>query len=237
MQVFKELIENNFVYVDKTHLLYDIVKLKTAFIINGERRTGKTMLLSTIKAIFEEPKSWWEEHGKNLKIWQLDPNFFKDNPYPVIHFDFSQSPNNESFIDLIREALNNAILNYQLPLNDIEKKITLQKLVHVEFADVLNKLMAIHNKPAVLTIDESDQPLINQMFSERIKDENIRAERMSETIESFNIFYGYLKAKLASCQVRLVVVTGHSMIAKSAIYSGNIVFFSTFRNKIFTYSF
>ncbi len=182
------------------------------------------MLLSTIKSIFEEPKPWWEEHGKNLMIWQLDSNFFDKNPYPVIEFNFSQSPNNASFINRIREALNNAISKYKLSVNYIEENITLERLVDVKFADVLNML----KKPTVLTIDEADQPMINQIFNERIKDENLRAKRMSKIIKSFNIFYGYLKAKMASGHVRLVVVAGHSMISKSAIYSGNIVFFSQY---------
>ena len=222
------LMEKNYIYVDKTSLIYEIAQEPTAFIINAERRTGKTLLLSTIQAIFKEPKSWWEEHCKNLKIWQVDPNFFDNNPYPVIQFNFANSPNNKAFINRIREAINNAITTYKLPLKDIEEKITLEELVDVKSADVFNKLKAIYNKPALITIDEADQPMINQIFNERIKDENLRAKRMSKIIKSFNIFYGYLKAKMASGHVRLVVVAGHSMISKSAIYSGNIVFFSQY---------
>ena len=135
------MIEANFIYIDKTDLLYEIASLKTAFIINAERRTGKTLLLSSIKAIFEQPKSWWEEYGKNLKIWQLDPNFFDNNPYPVIHFNFANSRNNKAFINRIREAINNAITTYKLPLKDIEEKITLEELVDGKFADVFNKFL------------------------------------------------------------------------------------------------
>ena len=219
------MIEANFIYIDKTDLLYEIASLKTAFIINAERRTGKTLLLSSIKAIFEQPKSWWEEYGKNLKIWQLDPNFFDNNPYPVIHFNFANSRNNKAFINRIREAINNAITTYKLPLKDIEEKITLEELVDVKFADVFNKLKALYNKPAVITIDEADQPLLNQMFDEKLTKIQIK-NGMGETKKSFELFYGYLKAKLASSHVRLVVVAGHSMIAKSTIYSGHFYFSS-----------
>ncbi len=224
LQDFKLLMEKNYIYVDKTALIYEIAQEPTAFIINSERRTGKTLLLSTIQAIFVEPKSWWEEHGKDLKIWQLDPNFFDNNPYPVIHFNFANSPNEQAFINRIREAINIAITTYKLPLKDIDEKITLEKLVDVKSADVFNKLMAIYNKPAVITIDEADQPLLNQMFDENLTETQIK-KGMQETIKSFNLFYGYLKTKLASRQIRLVVVAGHSMIAKSAIYSGNFYLF------------
>jgi len=217
-------MEKNYIYVDKTSLIYEIAQEPTAFIINAERRTGKTLLLSTIQAIFKEPKSWWEEHCKNLKIWQVDPNFFDNNPYPVIQFNFANSPNNKAFINRIREAINNAITTYKLPLKDIEEKITLEELVDVKFADVFNKLKAIYNKPAVITIDEADQPLLNQMFDEDLTEIQIK-NGMGETTKSFDLFYGYLKAKLASNHVQLVVVAGHSMIAKSAIYSGHSFLF------------
>lgn len=213
--------EKNYIYVDKTDLIYEIVKLNTAFIMNAERRTGKTLLLSTIKTIFQEPKSWWEEYGKNLKILQLDPNFFDKNPYPVIHFDFSQSSSNISFIDRVREGLNDTISNYHLPLKDIERSITLQKLIDVEFADILKNLKNIYKKPAVVIIDEADQPLINQIFDDRIKDEIVRSERMSETIGSFKEFYGYLQAKLASQNLRLVFIVGHSRIMKSMYFGSS----------------
>ena len=223
MQDFKRLIERNLVYVDKTDLFYKITG-ETAFIINGERRTGKTLLLSTIRTIFGEEKRWWEDHGRNLKIWQLAPKFFDNNPYPVINFDFSQSESNAWFLDRIKEALNNAIRMYELPLNDIESNPPLRKLID-KFGDVLNNLLKKFKKPSVITIDESDQPLLIQMFDETIKDDKLREKRMSETIRSFTRFYGYLKSKLASNHLRLVVVAGHSMIDKSTIYSGKILFF------------
>lgn len=220
LQDFKMLIEKNYIYVDKTALIYEIAQEPTAFIINSERRTGKTLLLSTIKTIFEQKFEWWQQYGANLKIMQLNPNFFDANPHPIIEFDFSQSQNNDSFIDRIREALNTTITNYHLPLKPIEKAITLQKLIDVEFADILNHLRGMQSNKVVITIDECDQPLLNQMFDENLTKE-LQEQRMTATIKSFNMFYGYLKYQLGSKGfVRLVVVAGHSMIAKSSIYSG-----------------
>lgn len=215
LQNFKEFIENKLIYVDKTAFLSDIIKWNGAFIINAERRTGKTLLLSTIRAVFEEKREWWESHGKNLKIWEMNPQLFDKNPYPVINFDFSQAANNEAFAERICEALNSTIIKYKLPLDQIEETVTLQQLVNVKFAKVLNSLigMQAQEKPngAVITIDESDQPLLNQMFDEELTKEQ-QEKGMNRTLKSFNLFYGYLKAKLASGQVRLVVVAGHSMI-------------------------
>ena len=218
------LMERKYIYVDKTDMIYAVIQDPSAFIINSERRTGKTLLLSTIKAMFEQNEEWWQRYGSDLKIMKLNPNFFNANPYPIIEFDFAQSQNNNSFIDRIREALNVTITKYKLPLKYIEKIIPLQKLIDVEFADILNQLRARQSNKVVITIDECDQPLLNQMFDESLSNEQLEKD-MAETIKSFNIFYAYLKSQLSSKGfVRLVVVAGHSMIAKSGIYSCILVF-------------
>ena len=220
-QDFKKLMEKNFVYVDKTDIIYKIVNLDTAFIINSERRTGKTLLLSTIKAIFEQKVEWWQQYGANLKIMKLNPNFFTQNPFPVIGFKFSQCQNNEDFIIKIAESLNKVIDNYDLQLDEIPININPTVLISGNFSKVLRHLQKkFQKKPIIITIDEADQPLINQMFSEKITNEKEKTELISSTIISFNQFYGFLKDQLAEGIVRLVVVAGHSMIAKSSIYSG-----------------
>jgi len=105
------MIEANFIYVDKTDLLYEIASLKTAFIINAERRTGKTLLLSTIKAMFQQKSEWWQQYGASLKVMAINPNFFAQNPFPVLEFSFSQCPNNERFLKDIRRCLNIPLRN------------------------------------------------------------------------------------------------------------------------------
>ena len=73
-------------------------------------------------------------------------------------------------------------------------------------------------RPAIVTVDEADQPLINQIFDEKLSEKE-RDEKITNTIESFNQFYGFIKGKIPN-QIRNVTVAGHSMIAKSSIYSG-----------------
>ena len=113
-----------------------------------------------------------------------------------------------------------AIRKYQPKMEEIAENLSIDSLVRDKFSDVLGKLQTKFNRPVIITIDEADQPLINQMFSERITNEKQRAELMGITIDSFNQFYGLLKDQLASGIVSLVVVAGHSMITKSSIYPG-----------------
>lgn len=223
-QDFKEFIEANFIYVDKTDLIYKIVQLKAAFIINSERRTGKTLLLSTIKAMFEETAEWWHKFGKDLKVMSIDPRFFDRNPYPVIEFTFPNCNSNQRFISCIAEGLDEAIAQYQLPLRktyeeiETNQPLSLNKFVLKKFNQVILELSFKFKKPAIITVDESDQPLINQMFNDDLNIDE-KALKMKETIDSFNEFYGFIKGKIPK-QVRMIVVAGHSMIARTTLYSG-----------------
>ena len=145
------------------------------------------------RAIFEEKREWWETNGKHLKIWELNPQFFDKNPHPVIHFDFSQAPDNEAFTDIIRGALNDVSSTYNLEVNHIEENVQLKKLIYVKFKDILRSLLRMQNKNkpngVVITIDESDQPLLNQMFNDQLPKKQ-QEDAMNITLNSLNLFYG-----------------------------------------------
>ncbi len=53
---FKELITNNYIYVDKTKYIYDILSSSKYIFISRPRRFGKSLLLSTIRYIYESKK-------------------------------------------------------------------------------------------------------------------------------------------------------------------------------------
>ncbi len=53
---FKELITNNYIYVDKTKYIYDILNSSEYIFISRPRRFGKSLLLSTIEYIYEGKK-------------------------------------------------------------------------------------------------------------------------------------------------------------------------------------
>ncbi len=46
---FKELITNNYIYVDKTKYIYELVNNGGYIFISRPRRFGKSLLLSTIE--------------------------------------------------------------------------------------------------------------------------------------------------------------------------------------------
>jgi hypothetical protein len=59
-QDFEKLRRGNYVYVDKTALLYQIVSTQNPYFLGRPRRLGKSLLLSTMHAYFEGKRELFE---------------------------------------------------------------------------------------------------------------------------------------------------------------------------------
>ena len=68
IQTFSEIVNHDMVYIDKTDLIYQLVKPQKYFFLSRPRRFGKSLLISTLQAYFEGKK----ELFKGLKIEQLE---------------------------------------------------------------------------------------------------------------------------------------------------------------------
>lgn len=82
IQNFEKLRNGNYVYVDKTDQLYDIVCQGGYYFLSRPRRFGKSLLVSTLEAYLQGKK----ELFKGLAIDSLEKDWVK---YPVLHIDLS----------------------------------------------------------------------------------------------------------------------------------------------------
>ena len=82
MQSFDKIREDNFVYVDKTNLIYQLVKDGNIYFLSRPRRFGKSLLVSTLKHYFLGHKELFQ----GLAIEQLEQEWLE---YPVFHIDFN----------------------------------------------------------------------------------------------------------------------------------------------------
>ena len=82
IQNFDKIINDNYVYVDKTDLIYKLVTEGTIYFLGRPRRFGKSLLVSTLEHYFLGHK----ELFKGLKIDSLEKDWLE---YPVFHIDFS----------------------------------------------------------------------------------------------------------------------------------------------------
>ena len=82
IQTFSEIITENYLYVDKTALMYNLVSQSKYVFLSRPRRFGKSLLVSTLEAYFKGRK----ELFKGLAISQLESAWTE---YPVFRFDLS----------------------------------------------------------------------------------------------------------------------------------------------------
>ena len=151
VQIFAELRQANLIYVDKTALIYNLVKAKKGFyFLSRPRRFGKSLLLSTFESLFR----FGLRDFKGLAIEKL---WYEDKTYPVIHLDLSKCTNFntlEEFIILYNGIVENAFADAGLSIP--EPKFTDEPLSLR--LDRLFRQLAPSQHP-VLLIDEYDAPL------------------------------------------------------------------------------
>lgn len=79
IQTFEKLRKENYLYVDKTELIWKMAFASNPYFLSRPRRFGKSLLLSTFEAYFEGKKELfeglaierWRRNGKSIRyyIW------------------------------------------------------------------------------------------------------------------------------------------------------------------------
>ena len=82
IQDFEELRKGNYLYADKTDMVWQIANGDKYNFLSRPRRFGKSLLTSTLKCYFEGKKELFE----GLKIMDLEKEWVKR---PVIHFSMN----------------------------------------------------------------------------------------------------------------------------------------------------
>ena len=90
IQSFEDLRNKGFKYVDKSAILYKLVTEGKYYFLSRPRRFGKSLLLSTIKAIFEGKRELFDGLAIAAKpdiTWEK---------HPVLHLDLTEDYSNDS---------------------------------------------------------------------------------------------------------------------------------------------
>ena len=83
IQSFKEIREGNYLYVDKSDIVWNMVNLGEKYnYLSRPRRFGKSVLVDTLESYLEGRKDLFE----GLKIMQLEKDW---KQYPVIRLDIA----------------------------------------------------------------------------------------------------------------------------------------------------
>ena len=199
IQSFETIRTEDFLYVDKTKHLLNIVKKAGNYFLSRPRRFGKSLTISTLEAMFKGKVELFK--GLYAEDWVKEK---AKNPNPVIKLDMSPFSKYKD-----RESLNNSIiknLERFLFLNDLD--FPSEKNAGDMFANIITKLYKQFGKVVVL-IDEYDKPI-----TDNIND----LEKAEEIRDSLKSFYTVLKSN--SDYIRFVMLTGVSKFSKAGVFSG-----------------
>ena len=187
LQSFDQLIEDGYVYVDKTDMVYSLATEGKIYFLSRPRRFGKSLLVSTLKNYFLGRK----ELFKGLKIESLEKDW---KVYPVFHLDFNGTDYTISgqLERKLRYYITSWAEQYSLP--ERSKELGLGDL----FSEVIRAAHQNTGMRAVVLIDEYDKPILDVLDV----DKNLEEEHRNILKGFYSVF------KSADEHLQFVFLTG-----------------------------
>ncbi len=206
IQSFEQIIEDDYVYLDKTALVYDLVTNGKIYFLSRPRRFGKSLLVSTLKCYFEGKK----ELFKGLAIDKLEKEW---KQYPVFHLSFG----GQNFVEPY--ALDKVLEEFVAMAERIYGREELAETLGSRFKAVLGNAHKKTGMRAVVLIDEYDKPLLDVMDM----DISVQNEYGKMTLEDYNrnLLKGvYSVFKEADDDLQFVLLTGVTKFSQVSVFSG-----------------
>ena len=196
IQTFSEIINEDYLYIDKTGIAYSLIDNFKYVFLSRPRRFGKSLFLDTLKNIFEGKRELFrglliEEHWN----WEVS--------YPVIKISFSGGIHSKA--DLEEDLL------YILKSN--EERLGLECInkskAQYFFAELIKKASQKYQQRVVIVVDEYDKPILDNI--ENISEALVIRDGMRDF---------YTKIKENDEYLRFAFLTGVSKFSKVSLFSG-----------------
>ena len=191
---FADFTLENFVYVDKTEYIPQLVKLKRVF-ISRPRRFGKSLTLDTIATLFE---TGVDPYFKGTWIYDK----WTEPTYPVLRLNFLNLDN--SSLEDFKNKLNSNITEFA---NKISVKGYVEKKEPEDSIDSMLEKLREEKRQIVILIDEYDYQLTS----------NINNDDLYKQFQSkIKRFYANIKNKWA---IKFLGITGVTRLKDVEIFS------------------
>ena len=185
---------NNYIYVDKTKYIRDLIKLEKVF-ISRPRRFGKSLTLDTIATLFE---TGVEPYFKGTWIYDK----WTEPTYPVLRLNFLNFDKNS--IEKFNNKLNSKITEFA----ELNHVTTYKEKEEAEDSiDHLLEQLRLENRQIVILIDEYDCQMTANINNETLY------KQFQEKIKSF---YANIKDKFA---IKFLGITGVTRLKDVSIFS------------------
>ena len=207
IQTFEQIIQDGYVYVDKTDLVYELVKGGKIYFLSRPRRFGKSLLLSTLENYFLGRK----ELFMGLAIEKLEKEWLE---YPVFHLSFA----NGNFTD--GKILTQILEDYVAEAEAKYGKNIYANTLGGRFASVLRAAHEKTGRRAVVLIDEYDKPMLDVLeldyYVTDSEGNRIKLEDYNRNV--LKGFYGVFKD--ADKDLQFVLLTGVTKFSQVSVFSG-----------------
>jgi hypothetical protein len=199
IQTFSKIREEDFVYIDKTPLVHQMVDSAGRFFLSRPRRFGKSLLVDTFKELFEGNQALF----KGLYI---EDKWDWSKTYPVIKLSFGGSVV-ESRTDL-DQLIYNLLKENQRRLNLTCDQFSLHDPAGC-LAQLIQIAAELYQQKVVVLVDEYDKPILD----------NIDHPELAASIrDGLKNIYSVLKDQDA--YIQFVFMTGVTKFSKVSLFSG-----------------
>ncbi len=195
IQSLEKLRAGNFIYVDKTKMIYRLVQNGQYYFLSRPRRFGKSLLISTLEAYFRGQKELFD----GLAIYDLETEWLE---YPIFHIDLNTANFREK--GSLFAILNDYLCNWEEKYGKSASETTLA----LRFKGVVERAAKKIGRNVVILVDEYDKPIL-QTFHDSELQENYRNE--------LKAFYSVLKTQ--DRYIKFAFLTGVTKFGKISVFS------------------
>ena len=195
IQTFSKIIEEGYCYIDKTALIYKLVKSGKYYFLSRPRRFGKSLLLSTIEAYFEGRK----ELFKGLAMEKLEREW---ESYPVMYLSLAGYRTSDKNL---KALLDNRLFEFEERFGVVKRTDDIAE----RFRNVIRAASESSGKKVVILIDEYDAPLVAHL------DDDVNKDEVRDLLKSV-----YSNLKDMDRHINFAMLTGVSRFSRMTIFSG-----------------
>lgn len=207
IQSFDQIIGEDYVYIDKTDLIYNLVENGKIYFLSRPRRFGKSLLLSTLACYFQGRKELFE----GLAIARLEKDWLQ---YPIFRVDFNGG--NYTQPGELEKTIESYIAKWEMQYG----KDPLETTTGDRFKGVLQRASLQNGRRAVVLIDEYDKPILDVLDTDTFT-HNHEGKRLlleDHHQEILKAFYSTFKG--ADEYLKFVLLTGVTKFSQVSVFSG-----------------
>ena len=195
IQNFEKIRKEGYFYIDKTALVYQLVKTGRYYFLSRPRRFGKSLLISTLEAYFQGKK----ELFTGLAIEKLEKDWIQ---YPILHLDLNieRYDTPESLGNILEKNLAEWEKLYGAEISE--------RTFSLRFAGIIKRAYEQTGQRVVILVDEYDKPMLQAIGNQELQKEYRNALKP---------FYGVLKT-MDGC-IKFALLTGVTKFGKVSVFS------------------